>query len=197
MKIVPILVIIFVVVQFVRALLNAQKRGGEHDQTNSESDEQRRMREIQERIRKKIAERRGGASAEPPATFAPEQPRPRPTVMAPPPVSSGPLETTIPREIFRKVVTPRPPPRMPAAGVDATAVLARQMHLEEQMRELESARVAAGRRATHLAAEQAAVAQAEVAAKARQAWLGDLRDPTNVRRAIVLREVLGTPVGLR
>jgi hypothetical protein len=32
---------------------------------------------------------------------------------------------------------------------------------------------------------------------ARGRVVGDLQDPASLRRAIVLREVLGTPVGLR
>jgi hypothetical protein len=35
------------------------------------------------------------------------------------------------------------------------------------------------------------------AVPAARAWMADLREPQSARRAIVLREILGTPVGLR
>jgi hypothetical protein len=158
---------------------------------------------VQERIRRKIAERRSetpAPSASVPAPLAPDQPRPRPTVMAPSPVSGGPLET-LGGEILRKVLEPQPAPVAPppltnAPAFDA-AILARQQALAEQMRELEAARQAAQRRAAQVAAEQAALAQGAAATRRREGWLGELRDAKNLQRAIVLREVLGAPVALR
>lgn len=200
----PYLVFIFLLVQFVRAMLAAQKQSAAHEEEHDETDEQRRMREVQERIRRKIAERRGeghAPAAPEPAPLATDQPRPRPTVMAPPPVAGGPLET-LGGEILRKVLEQpaartAPPPMAGAHAAEQAAILARQQELAEQMRELEAARQAAQRRAAGLAAEQAAAAQAAAATKAREGWLGELRDAKNLKRAIVLREVLGTPVGLR
>ena len=57
----------------------------------------------------------------------------------------------------------------------------------------------AARRAAHLAAEQSAAAQTTSALRrdARDELLADLRQPASVRRAFLLREVLGTPAGLR
>jgi hypothetical protein len=41
------------------------------------------------------------------------------------------------------------------------------------------------------------VAERAVAARAPARLMEDLRDPAALRRAVLLREVLGTPVGLR
>jgi len=196
----PYLVILFVIVQFVRAALNAKKQGAEHEEQVDETEEQKRMREIQERIRRKIAERRGGATAPvaPPVNLAPDQPRLRPTVMAPPPVA-GPLDPfggPVQREVFRRIFPqPTPPPIVPVA-VDST-LLARQEQLADQLRQLEAERLANERRVVRLASETAATTAAYAPAKARVAWVADLRNADNLRRAIVMRELLGPPVGLR
>ncbi|MBI5771601.1 MAG: hypothetical protein HZA93_27755 [Verrucomicrobia bacterium] len=197
----PYLVFIFLLVQFVRAILAAQKQGSAHQDGHDETEEQKRMREVQERIRRKIAERRGGAAAPaepPPVIGEAEPPRARPTMMAPSPVAPGPLETAIP-EVFRKVLAPEPAPvvRAPEPAADTAAVLARQEQLADQLRELEAARAAAQKRAALIAAEQAAASPVEAARRARAGWVGELRDAKNLKRAVVLREVLGTPVGLR
>ena len=67
---------------------------------------------------------------------------------------------------------------------------------EEQMRELEAARKAAQRKAAAVAAQAVAFAPAATTER-RGDLLADLRGAGNLRRAIVLREVLGPPVGLR
>jgi hypothetical protein len=77
------------------------------------------------------------------------------------------------------------------------AVLERQERLATQLRELESARRSAENRAAQVATESVAHAGAAAAQQTRESWLGELRGAKNLRRAIVLREVLGTPVGLR
>jgi hypothetical protein len=129
--------------------------------------EAERTRRIQEEIRRKIAERAGGAPAPAPAR-----------VPEPPP-------------LFQ----PEPPPRARTAALAAAsaheAILQRQRDLEEQLRAVE-----AGRRATRRN-EVIAEASARKPTAARTALLGDLKGAENLRRAIVLREVLGPPVGLR
>jgi hypothetical protein len=83
--------------------------------------------------------------------------------------------------------------------VSEAAALARQEELAEQMRMLEESRMLARRRAAEVAAMQQAEKESESGAlkTARGALLADLRDPKSVRRAFVLREVLGSPVSLR
>jgi hypothetical protein len=67
------------------------------------------------------------------------------------------------------------------------------------MRALDEARAAAQRRAAQLAVatkEEAGTGGA-VRSLARGNLLADLREPESLRRAFVLREVLGPPVALR
>ena len=84
------------------------------------------------------------------------------------------------------------PPAQPVDEEDEEeAVLQRQQRLAEQMRVLEEVRASAQVRAA------AAASVVEQAGASSRDWLRELRDPQNARRGIVLREVLGPPVGLR
>jgi hypothetical protein len=83
---------------------------------------------------------------------------------------------------------------MPAAVSARAAELERQRLLAEQLAALQAERVAGRRRAEEATA---AVAERAVAARAPARLMEDLRDPAALRRAVLLREVLGTPVGLR
>ena len=78
-------------------------------------------------------------------------------------------------------------------------VLERQRALEEQMRELAAKREHVKRRAAEAAAISGeTVSGASVAgAQSGGSLLTDLREAKNLRRAVILREVLGTPVGMR
>jgi hypothetical protein len=75
--------------------------------------------------------------------------------------------------------------------------LVRQSQLAEQLRQLEETRAAALRRAAVVAQDAATVARENAGASRRAGWVEELRDPANLRRAIVMREVLGAPVALR
>jgi hypothetical protein len=78
------------------------------------------------------------------------------------------------------------------------AVLERQERLAEQMRDLEQARLREQRRAAELGETMGSSQLARAGANtARGTLLDDLRGADNLRRAVVLREVLGAPVGLR
>ncbi|MCW5548542.1 MAG: hypothetical protein KIT44_06215 [Opitutaceae bacterium] len=128
--------------------------------------EAERTRRIQEEIRRKIAERAGGAPVAAPAR-----------VPEPPPL-----------------IQPEPPPARSAALAAASAqeaILQRQRDLEDQLRNAQAIRRATQRK------EVIAEASARKPTAARTALLGDLKGAENLRRAIVLREVLGPPVGLR
>jgi hypothetical protein len=74
-------------------------------------------------------------------------------------------------------------------------ILEQQAALAEQIRQLELRKAAAVRRTEfeHSTADK----QAEAKVAARGALLGDLRSRDALRRAFVLREVLGPPVALR
>jgi hypothetical protein len=176
----------------------AQMGDGEEDRTespqrdfNADPEEAERTRRIQEEIRRKIAERAGGGpisvplpAPEPPPLFRTETSAPRP-VAAPLPQ----------REFTRQAEAAplRPPPTFQAS---AAAILERQQQIEEQMRELEAARKAAQRRAASVAANTAVFAPAAASGR-NSGLLADLHGARNLRRAIVLREILGPPVGLR
>ena len=67
--------------------------------------------------------------------------------------------------------------------------------LADELRQLEIERAEAKRRAARESVEAAA---ATASARAHRGGLAEeLRDAASARRAIILREVLGTPVGLR
>ena len=156
-------------------------------------EEAERTRRIQEEIRRKIAERRGEATPVP-SPREPERPRPPPILAR---HSDGALHETLEARLARA--------REKAA--ELAAQRERQQQLDAQMRLLEAQQVAAERRIMEIAAmaEKEARLTAESPMPANllgsssgsRAWLEGLRDPDIARRAIVLREVLGPPVGIR
>ncbi len=159
---------------------------------NGESEQEERARRIREEIQRKIAERRG-------------QP-------VPPPMPETAYAEREP--VFREEMAPFPPPLRPervppplptrevvSAYVD-TEALERQRRLSEQMEQLEAQRREARRLAaasvhgnTRPAAAGASAGGGAALGSRRVA--AELRDPRAVRRAIVMREVLGPPVALR
>ena len=190
---IPLLVFAFVLFSVIRAIVRAAQLSAGNKATTSETEEQRRVREIQERIRKKIAERRGSAA---PLAPSPEEPAAHPPMLQPsrvPPLEpfGGPSRRTMIEEM-RRMIQPEEP-----APID-TAELERQQKLAEQIRTLDEARVATGRRAAQAVTQREnALASSSAASAPHALWLGNLRDPQTLRRAFVLREVLGPPVGLR
>ena len=163
------------------------------DFSQAEAEDPERTRRVQEEIRRKIAERRGA----PPVSPVPAQesvPLPAPPVLPSRPLGGlrEKIETKLAQVRQREV----------------EAALARERHqeLEARMRSMEAERIANQQRAIEIAAltrsesKRAAssgeAAQALAAMDAR-AWLDGLRNPNVARRAVVLREVLGPPVGLR
>lgn len=153
-----------------------------------------RTRKIREEIRRKIAERRGQSG--PPSVPDPARAKlrredrspeatPPPTVLELPPM-------------VRKMLSPVPPPVPPPLTVEsagAAAELARQAALAEQLRRVVPLKTGEERRA----AFANSIADKEQAALVigRGALLDDLHSPDALRRAFVLREVLGPPVALR
>ena len=194
----PILILLFVLVRIISAVMTASKKGADNEAQLDETEEQKRMREIRESIRRKIAERRGGtAPVAPPQMLAAERdaespPPLRPTQTPQLDPFGGPMQRGfIPTE--RKVA-----PVAAAPEPTETAILERQQRLAEEMRALEAARLASLRRAAQVTADkQTADDVLGVPAAARASWRAELRSPANLRRAFVLREVLGPPVGLR
>lgn len=190
----PLLIFLFFAFSIVRAAMRAAKQAEEHKAGANETDEQKRVREIQERIRRKIAERRGGVAPVAPEAEAAGEVNLPPVVrrLAVPPLEpfGGPSRRIV-TEVRRRVVIPEPAPATDAA------ILERQHQLVEQMRQLEETRVTTMRRAAVVAQDAATVVRDNAGAVRRAGWVDELRDPSNLRRAIVLREVLGPPVALR
>jgi hypothetical protein len=198
----PVLVFVVVAIfQIGRAVLKSRTAQAEHEEEFDESSEQRRGREIQERLRRTIAARRGQTEGAPGPLTEPDE---LPPVIAaetmPIPADSvdGPFKRR--QATFERDVAPVPAPTLARPAIEQrNAELERQSQLAEQMRQLAETRELVRRRAVHVAADAAATARSDTARRivSRANLLGDLRRPESLRRAIVLREVLGPPVGLR
>ena len=139
-----------------------------------------RTRRIREEIQRKIEQRAKG--------YATEQPRrPAAEVAAPPPLV---------REV---VVTPAPV--RPGRGMSheeaqqQAEILEQQAALVAKLREAELVKASVQRRTEF----EASTADHSVAARtlSRSTVLDDLREPAALRRAFIMREVLGPPVALR
>jgi hypothetical protein len=143
-----------------------------------------RTRKIREEIRRKIEERRGQTSA--PAAAA--------TQARQPAAATPPAAVTELPPVVRKVTVTAEQATMEEPAVNSGEV-ARQAALADQLRLIVTKKAGADRRAAFAASfadrEQAALVIG------RGALLDDLRDPDALRRAFVLREVLGPPVALR
>lgn len=165
-----------------------------------------RRRQIQEEIRRKIAERRGQG--------APPQ-MPAPPVL-PPFNPARPVFREQPAEPARPARSLEAPPPLPVpaarevSAYDDEAALERQRRMTEQLAELEAARRQARRDAQTLAETgepPQSVSVGSVGSGSRdkvvtassgvRGLAADLRDPKALRRAMVLREVLDAPVALR
>jgi hypothetical protein len=170
-----------------------------------ETDEAERTRRIQEEIRRKIAERRGesgpASAPRPPLVTIPAPVR---REAAPPPVSQDPVQEMM-KELQRRFApvpdAPAPAER-PAESAQAAGEresLIRQRELEERLQALEAQQRTALQRVAEIkATDAAAVTSRESTDRAAaDRWLTELRDPETARHAIVLREIIGTPVGLR
>lgn len=163
-----------------------------------------RTRQIQEEIRRKILQRRAGGGSpapEPPPllvpTSVPRLPERAPVDDArrsPPPVAQEPMG-----DLLRRMLDPQAELRAEEERLSRE----RQRALQEQLQVMEEQ----GRREREkLAALTSTLRNAvpttpSAAApgdRGRDGSLGDvLRDPRGLRRAILLREVLGAPVGMR
>lgn len=138
-----------------------------------------RTRRIREEIQRKISERARGYPTEQP-------PIPRDDQAEPP--------------VVREVIVPQVPSvlRRDMSHLEAqrqAEILEEQMTLAEKLREAELMKAAALKRVRYEAATADHTAVARTLS--RSSVLGDLRDPAALRRAFILREVLGPPVALR
>ena len=156
-------------------------------------------RRVQEDIRRKIAERRGeGLPASPLETlFEPAERKLETAFEEPPPVP---------------VPVSAPTARAEAEwGTEDAGALERHRKLDEELARLQRQQQQAERRARDVGVSATgglattptaagAYAMTAFTGSMRRAdahWLKTLRDPREARKAIVLRELLGPPVGLR
>ncbi|MDB6168118.1 MAG: hypothetical protein JWM88_982 [Verrucomicrobia bacterium] len=177
-QVLPLLVFLFVVISVIRGVVKMAKtlQGSDPASRKSPADfdpeEAGRTRRIQEEIRRKIAERRGGLQHWPQRTDNETPPE-----LAPIPAGA---------------------PTQLEHAESTAAILERQENLAEQMRALEVARAMTQRKTAEVTAlKKDQGAKIAAAAALRAAVVADLRDASSARRAILLREILGTPVGLR
>jgi hypothetical protein len=150
-----------------------------------------RTKRIQEEIRRKILERQSAAQARPSVA----SPVVRPAAAPPPPVPM-PVRRTEP-------ATESPYAQQMASEPQSAAaeMLDRQRQLLDQLRAIEQQKAAAARiseqHATVVPGEAAAYDSPEQKRAARVPVFAELKDRQALRRAVVLREVLSPPVGLR
>lgn len=153
-----------------------------------------RTRKIREDIRRKIEERRGQHTRppEPMPERPPLAPADRSPEATPPPVMGLP-------ELIREVLQPQaavePPVISRAESLRDAEEAERQAALMEKLREAELMKAAAQRRVAF--EEEISDKQEKMLTQTRGVVLDDLRDPAALRRAFILREVIGPPVALR
>jgi hypothetical protein len=189
-------IVVFVAIGVANMLAKAKKAGAQQRpaqpaRSSVDPDTAERTRRVQEEIRRKIAERSGRLPASPP-----------PMDSSP---SAGPPARNIFQELARQMAEAKRIAEMQQRAQAAAEAQAQQrMEDEQKSRELAEARQLAEAQRT-LQMEQQAVAvdyssgadQKMATASARDKLLADLREPGSLRRAWVLREILGEPVGLR
>src|SRR5688572_29639823 len=188
-----VVVVVLFIVQMVRGVLQQAKDRQPPPMRREDGDEERRVREVQEQIKRQIAARRAGqGTGEAPPMLQPEEARPMPraeTTQMPSPFGEGPLGRML-EELQRKAqqhLPPPPPPQPVPVLVERrnTAELERQQQLADQLKAVEESRHVAQRRAAHVSADHEAIVQSEPALRsaARNRLLGDLSDPQSLRRA--------------
>lgn len=199
---VQVITVVFVLISVIKGFRQSGRTGEQRPvELPGDIEEQRRVREIQDTIRRKIAERRGGTDARPqeattpPADVPPPLHQPRPVSAPARPHPFG--EPARPVLVEREPLPSRlEPPRLVPSN---RAELERQERLADELRSVEETRVQLARRAAHHATEKSEAAQAHGAllTASRERLLLDLGDRHSLRRAMVLREVLGPPLALR
>ena len=154
---------------------------------DTDAESEIRNEQVREKVRRMIAERRGDAV--PPELSAPTtlpEPEEERSFRSPPLAEPPELEMPPPLQA--------PGPSQQAATKTREASLVRQEQLALELQSLNEQRVFAERRAAVVAEGEAVVARRDLVSNELR---HDLRDPRSLRRAMVLREVLGPPVALR
>ncbi len=214
-----VIVLAITAFSFLRGMFRAGKaneseappRSRMRDEEDPEAAE--RTRRIQEQIRRKIAERQGRTvpmevqeerEVEVAERRRGELPPLLPPTRVPPVDPFGGSMRKILRKIEEAAEQRRETMQEDVESMES-ASLRRQRELEEQLRAVEAQRVEARRRAQEVAAREIGAGAQKNVWASPSAGVGvagagvreELRDPRALRRAFVLREVLGPPVGLR
>ena len=162
-------------------------------ETDVAADDELRNEQVRDKVRRMIAERRGEAVppewSAPPAMPEPEEER----SFRSPPIEEPP-ELALPPPLSPPVWSQKAETADSLATETLEASLVRQEQLAVELQSLNEQRVLAARRAAVVAEGEAVVARRDLVSNELR---HDLRDPRSLRRAIVLREVLGPPVALR
>lgn len=201
--------IVFFILYGIAQFLGSKKKKGDAADEEPDVDAAERARQIREEIRRKIEERRQAQEGRQPT--APPAPAPSaydPTLPDSQQRRSAPARRELRPEPVREpepVVIRRPEPvqeRRPEPVVRQGPTL--QQRLEEQRKRLEQARkeqAAARAKALQMMGEakrhEAQVQQSMSSGSFRQQLFAGLRHPTSVRQAVLYREILDTPLGLR
>jgi hypothetical protein len=187
-------IVVFVAIGVANMLAKAKKAGAQPRplqpaRSSVDPDAAERTRRVQEEIRRKIAERSGRAPASPP-----------PMVSSPP---AEPPPQNIFQELARQMAEAKRTAEMQQRAQAADEAQAQQrMQDEQKSREQAEARhLAEVRRMLQQQPQVMATAVDDsgtpATASARDKLLADLREPDSLRRAWLLREILGEPVGLQ
>jgi hypothetical protein len=189
------LLVLFIVAAAVANMIQKAKRAGAQQSARRtlDPDTTERTRRVQEEIRRKIAERAGRLPMSPP-------------IVSPSP-SAGPSAAPPSRNIFQELAWQMAEAKRLAemqgrAQAAAEAQAQQRVEDEQKSRELAEAQQLAEAQRT-LQGQPQAVAYGggadlkTTSVSARDKLLADLREPGSLRRAWLLREILGEPVGLR
>jgi hypothetical protein len=157
------------------------------------AEDEMRNEQVRDKVRRMIAERRGETVppewSEPPAMSEPEEER----SFRSPPIEEPP-ELALPPPLQSPVRSQQVESDHAFARETLEASLVRQEQLALELQTLNEQRALVARRAAVVAEGEAVVARRDLVSNELR---HDLRDPRSLRRAMVLREVLGPPVALR
>jgi|HubBroStandDraft_6_1064221.scaffolds.fasta_scaffold259068_2 hypothetical protein len=191
------LFVLFIVAAAVANMVQKARRAGTQQQARGVPDAgaAERTRRVQEEIRRKIAARTGRAPGE------------AQSAAQPPAVGPSPPSRNIFQELARQMAEAKKMAEARERERAGAEVRAQQRVEDEQKsRELaEAQQLAEAQRTLQRQEQTVATAVAYNAADlkttavndARTRLLADLRGPDSLRRALVLREILGPPVGLQ
>lgn len=170
-------------------LIKSKSQGKEDTEAppqEKNSEEQRladQTRRIREEIQRKIVQRRRGAASLERQSESVAEPDPE-------------MERDVPPLVQQIFTTPRQAREM-TSHVEAqhqAEILERQATLAEQLAQAVAMKASLQKRTTF----ETNISESDATNdRSRRALVGELRDPAALRRAFVLREILGPPVALR